>query len=73
MTEVEGKRNVGRPGLRWTDVTRNDMIKLGVQEEDAMDRNRWKKITRAADPAILWDKGHMKNIQTYGTAANYIT
>ena len=52
MAEVRGKRNVGRPRLRWRDVTRNDMIKLGVQEDDAMNRNRWKKITRAADPAI---------------------
>ena len=38
---VGGKRNVRRPKLRWRDVTRNDMIKLGIQEDDAKDRNRW--------------------------------
>ena len=54
MTEVEQKRNVGKPKLRGRDVTRNEMIKLGVQE-NAMDRIRQKKITRAADPAIQWD------------------
>ena len=31
------------------------MSKLGIHEEDARDRGRWKKITRAADPAIQWE------------------
>ena len=53
--EVRGRRSVGRQRIRWRDVTRSDMNKLGVQEDDAMDRNRWRRITRAADPAIQWD------------------
>ena len=57
---VEGKRNVRRPRLRWRDVTRNGIIKLGIQEDDAKDRNRWTKIARAVDPAIQRDYVRMK-------------
>ena len=55
MAEVRGRRSVGRQRIRWRDVIRSDINKLGVQEEDAIDRKKWRKITRAADPAIQWD------------------
>lgn len=55
MMQVTGRRSVGRQRIRWRDVVGRDMNNLGIQEEDAMDRNRWRRITRAADPAIQWD------------------
>ncbi|MPC09090.1 hypothetical protein E2C01_001693 [Portunus trituberculatus] len=59
MAEVKGRRSVGRQRIRWRDVTRSDMNKLHVQD-DAMDRNRWKRINRAADTAIQLDYGRME-------------
>ena len=37
-----------------------DMNKPGLQEEEAMKRNRQKKLTQAADLNTQWE-GHMKN------------
>ena len=36
-------------------MMRKDMEAKGLREEDATNRNRWKQMTRAADPAIPWD------------------
>ena len=55
MMPVRGRRSVGRQRIRWGDVVKRDMNKVGVQDNDAMDRERWKRMTRAADPAIVWD------------------
>ena len=55
MMPVRGRRSVGRQRIRWSDVVSRDMNKAGVQDDDAMDRNRWKRMTRAADPAIVWE------------------
>ena len=52
---VRGRRNVGRQRVRWMDVVKRDMSELELREEDAWDRNRWRKLTRAADPTIQWD------------------
>ena len=46
---------MGRQRIRWSDVVNKDMNRVGVQDDDAMDRKRWKRMTRAADPAIVWD------------------
>ena len=47
---VVGKRGRGRPKKRWGDVMASDMRKVGVSEEDAGDRVKWKCRTRVADP-----------------------
>ncbi|KAK7067504.1 hypothetical protein SK128_022937 [Halocaridina rubra] len=53
----EGKRSVkmGRQWIRWMDVVGRDMVEVGLEEGDARDRNTWRKLTRAADPAIQWE------------------
>lgn len=48
-------RSVGRQVKRWKDVVERDIHELGLQEEEALDRSRWKKITREADPATQWE------------------
>ncbi|MEL6606600.1 MAG: hypothetical protein AAFP20_25775 [Cyanobacteria bacterium J06614_10] len=55
MMPVRGRRSVGRQRIRWSDVVKRDMNSVGVQSEDAVDRNKWKRMTRAADPTIVWD------------------
>ena len=45
---------IGRQRIRWKDVLTRDMNKLGLQEEDAMKKKRWKKFTRAGDPTTQW-------------------
>ena len=52
---VIGRRSVGRQRIRWMDVVKRDMGEVGLEEEDTRDRNKWRKLTRAADPAIQWD------------------
>ena len=47
---VRGRRSVGRQRLRWRDIVRKDMERRGVQEHDAGERSRWRRMTRAADP-----------------------
>ena len=51
----------GDKRVRWKDVLKQDTNKLGCREEDAMDRSRWKRLTRAADPILYTgNKGRMK-------------
>ena len=52
---IPGRRKVGRQRIRWMDVVRRDMREVGLGEGDAGDRNRWRRLTRAADPTIQWD------------------
>ncbi|XP_066962289.1 uncharacterized protein [Macrobrachium rosenbergii] len=52
---VMGRRSVDRERIRWMDVVRRDMSEVGLGEEDARNRNRWRKLTRAADPAMQGD------------------
>ena len=49
---VRGRRSVGRQRIRWIDVVRRDMSEVGLEEEDVWDRNKWRRMTRAADPAL---------------------
>ena len=44
--EIPGRRRRGRPKTRWKDCVRRDMEEVGLQERDAMDRNRWKKVLK---------------------------
>ncbi|KFD60574.1 hypothetical protein M514_12603 [Trichuris suis] len=50
-TEIELKRPRGRPKLRWMDHVHADVKELRLTPDQALDRCKWKNITRAADPA----------------------
>ena len=47
---VNGKRGRGLPKLRWLeDNIRKDMLRIGLTEEDALNRAGWRRETRVAD------------------------
>ena len=48
--KIPGNRRRGRPARRWMDVIREDMEELGL-EEDAEDKDKWRKLVRCGDPA----------------------
>ena len=48
--EVNGRRARGRPTLRWMDNIRKDMQIRGVREEEAQDRDRWRRKIQTPDP-----------------------
>ncbi|KAK2913101.1 hypothetical protein Q8A73_007214 [Channa argus] len=48
--ELPGRRSRGRPKRRFMDVVREDMKLVGVSEEDAEDRVRWRHMIRCGDP-----------------------
>ena len=48
--ELPGRRQRGRPKRRYMDVVNVDMQVVGVKEEDAEDRERWKGLIRCGDP-----------------------
>ncbi|XP_064087499.1 uncharacterized protein LOC135202174 [Macrobrachium nipponense] len=39
-------RRLGRPKLRWIDCVKRNMRELGLSEEDALDRGRWKSVLK---------------------------
>uniref|UniRef100_A0A183GV88 Reverse transcriptase domain-containing protein n=1 Tax=Heligmosomoides polygyrus TaxID=6339 RepID=A0A183GV88_HELPZ len=43
------------PRKRWKDVIKKDLAEIGAAPDDALDRMRWRRITRTADPASAWD------------------
>ena len=43
--EVGGHRKIGRPKLRWSDVTGKDTKENGVQRKAAQDRRTWRMET----------------------------
>ena len=45
-----GKRKKGRPRRRWRDCVKEDMEVVGVREEDAMDRGRWRRLVHTGNP-----------------------
>jgi exonuclease III len=47
---VTGRRPVGRPPLTWRNLIREDLKTLGLSEEDAADRLRWRRAI-SIDPA----------------------
>ena len=51
----DGKRPRGRPKKRWLDQIKEDMREANVTKEDAMDRAKWRKQCRKADPASKRD------------------
>lgn len=48
--EPKGRRDRGRPTLRWTEVVRRDMNKLGLNTRATKDREKWKTKTDYPDP-----------------------
>ncbi|PME06485.1 hypothetical protein A8A06_13560 [Escherichia coli] len=48
--ELPGRRRRGRPQRRFMDVVKEDMQRVGVREEDARDRVRWRQMIRCGDP-----------------------
>jgi hypothetical protein len=47
--KLEGRRDKGRPRLRWIDNAEDDLRKLGVKwRVKALDREEWASITREA-------------------------
>jgi len=43
---VEGSRPRGRPKRTWTEVVQKDCQARNLNREDAMDRDRWKKLIK---------------------------
>ncbi|KAJ8375265.1 hypothetical protein SKAU_G00058450 [Synaphobranchus kaupii] len=48
--ELPGKRRRGRPKRRFMDTVKEDMQAVGVTEDEAQDKNRWKQMIRCGDP-----------------------
>jgi len=44
--EVEGSRLRGKPKRTWRQVVQKDCQARNLNREDAMDRGRWKKLTK---------------------------
>ena len=50
MDKPEGRRQVGRPNLRWMDGVMMDAEKLGVRnwKSKAKDRDGWRRLLESA-------------------------
>ena len=48
--EVQGRRRRGRPRKRWRDCVGEDLRGKGIDEAEAQDRNKWKRLIRNGDP-----------------------
>ena len=48
--EVPGKRRRGMPKRRWLDSIRIDLSERELTEEDAQDREKWRRLIRRIDP-----------------------
>ena len=44
--EVEGPRPRGRPKITWTEVAEKDCQARELNNEDAVDRCKWRKVTK---------------------------
>ncbi|VDO19033.1 unnamed protein product [Heligmosomoides polygyrus] len=53
--EAPRVRSRGAPRKRWKDVIKRDLGEVGTTADDALDRMRWRQITRTADPATARD------------------
>ena len=47
---VPGRRKRGRARRRWMDLAREDMQRVGAKEEEEVDRDKWKILSRSGDP-----------------------
>ena len=46
--EIEGKNRRGRPKMTWRQVLEKDMGEVGLREEDAVDREKWRLLSGKA-------------------------
>ena len=44
--KTEGRRKRGRPVTRWIDVVEEDMKKRGAVQQDAGDREGWRRVVK---------------------------
>ena len=51
----KGKRPRGRPKKRWLDGLKEDMKRVNVTPEDALERTKWRRQCKTADPAPARD------------------
>ena len=49
---VPGKRPRGRPKQSWMNNIKKDLLTAGLTPDDALDRNKWKRGIKQADPGI---------------------
>lgn len=49
-TELPGKRERRRPQRRFIEVMKDDMHRVGVSEEAARKRVRWRQMVPSANP-----------------------
>uniref|UniRef100_A0A914WDC8 Reverse transcriptase domain-containing protein n=1 Tax=Plectus sambesii TaxID=2011161 RepID=A0A914WDC8_9BILA len=49
--QVEGRRPRGRPKKPWMDALNEDMRAAGVDPQDTVDRAKWRRQCKRADPA----------------------
>ena len=72
--EVPGRRPVGRPKTSWRRCIENDMDDLGIEEDTAENRDKWRKAMARPTPYIeqtgretnmimMIKKGSSKNFQ----------
>ena len=47
---VRGRRSRGRQRIRWRDRVKDDLERRGLVEEDAFERNHWRKSIRQPTP-----------------------
>ena len=47
---VRGRRSRGRQRIRWRDKVKDDMERKGLVEEDAFDRNHWRRHIKKLTP-----------------------
>ena len=48
--EIEGRRKRGRPRKRWRDCVKDDLQLKGISEEEAQNRNQWRRLIHNGDP-----------------------
>lgn len=53
---IAGQRSRGRSKKRWIDIAQADASANGLRKENAVDRVKWKRLTRKADPGTCRDK-----------------
>lgn len=52
----QGRRPRGRPKRRWMDRIKDDVKKIEADLTDALDRPKWRRLCRKADPATEREK-----------------
>jgi len=66
--KLEGRRDRGRPRLRWIDGVEDDLRKLGVKgwRVKALDREEWTSIIREAKAKLKGPKRYRKKRKKMG-------